>query len=501
MRIIRSWGIRRSTSTTARRRQKRWPESGGKEIVNLSADEIARATRGKIFFGDSRNQIEGVGSDSRQIRPGELFVPLQGPNFDGHKFIHAALGKGAAGSLARRGWEQGAGDFDFSGKFLVLVEDVLESLGELAHFWRQQQRALKVVAITGSNGKTTTKEMASQILAGSFRILKTEGNLNNLIGLPLMLLRLSPTHEVAVLEMGMNVPGEIRRLKEIAEPQISLITNIGRAHLEFLGSLEGVARAKGELWEGLKTEDWIAVNVDDPRVVRLAAPAKCRKKTFGMIPEAEVRGAEVKVEEGRGVRFSLTMEGKSLPVRLAAFGQHNVNNALGAASLASILGMNIEGIAAGLEKFQPYPGRGRIIPLGKNVHLLDEGYNSNPDSLEATLSAFSAMKGKSRGLLVLGDMLEIGPDTTEAHEKAGRQMGGTGFAHLFCLGEMGEYLARGAKETGMDPRRIHLAKDYGEILADLGDLVEEGDWILIKGSRKMRMERIVEGLIERLGRP
>ena len=163
--------------------------------------------------------------------------------------------------------------------------------------------------------------------------------------------------------------------------------------------------------------------------------------------------------------------------------------------------MNIEGIVAGLDRFQPYSGRGRIIPLGKNVHLLDEAYNSNPDSLEATLSAFSAMKGKSRGLLVLGDMLEIGPDTAEAHKKAGRQMRGTGFAHLFCLGEMGEYLARGAKEAGMDPRRIHLAKDYGEILEDLGDLVEEGDWILVKGSRKMRMERIVEGLIERLGRP
>ena len=445
--------------------------------------------------------MEGVSSDSRRVKPGELFVPLQGPNFDGHKFIQAALGQGAAGSLAQYGWEQGAADFDFSGKFLILVEDVLKALGDLARFWRQRQRSLKVVAITGSNGKTTTKEMAAQILARDFRVLKTEGNLNNLIGLPLMLLRLSPTHEVAVLEMGMNVPGEIRRLKEIAGPQISLVTNIGRAHLEFLGSLEGVARAKGELWEGLKAEDWIAVNADDPRVVRLAAPARCGKKTFGMMPGAEVRGAEVEVEEGRGVRFSLTVEGKRLPVRLAAFGQHNVHNALGAASLAAILGVNIEGIAAGLEKFQPYSGRGRIIPLGKNVHLLDEAYNSNPDSLEATLSAFSAMKGKSRGLLVLGDMLEIGSDTTEAHERAGRQMGGAGFAHLFCLGEMGEYLARGAKEAGMDQRRVHPAKDYGEILENLGDLVEEGDWILVKGSRKMRMERIVEGLIERLGRP
>ncbi len=444
--------------------------------------------------------MEGVSSDSRRIRLGELFIPLQGPNFDGHDFIPEALGKGAAGSLAQRGWGQSAGDFDFSGKFIILVEDVLEALGDLAHFWRRQQRALIVVAITGSNGKTTTKEMTSQILSETFRLLKTEGNLNNLIGLPLMLLRLSSSHEVAVLEMGMNVPGEIGRLKEIAQPQISLITNIGRAHLEFLGSLEGVARAKGELWQGLKAEDWIAVNVDDPRVARLAISAKCRKKTFGMMPEAEIQGAEVKVEEGRGVRFSLTMDGKKLPVRLAAFGQHSVYNALGAASLAAILGVNIEGIAGGLEKFRPYAGRGRILHLGKNVHLLDEAYNSNPDSLEATLSAFGAMRGKSRGLLVMGDMLEIGPDTTEAHEKAGRQMGDLGFAHLFCLGEMGKHLARGAKEAGIDQRRIHLTKDYREILEALEDLVEEGDWILVKGSRKMHLERIVEGLIERLGR-
>jgi len=440
-----------------------------------------------------------VGSDSRRIRPWELFIPLQGPNFDGHEFIRVALGKGAAGSLARRGWEQNAGDFDFSGKFLILVDEVLKALGDLALFWRRQQRALKVVAITGSNGKTTTKEMTAQTLAGTFRVLKTEGNLNNLIGVPLMILRLSPDHELAVLELGMNVPGEIRRLKEIAEPQISLITNIGRAHLEFLGSLEGVARAKGELWEDVKAEDWIAVNVDDPRVVRLASSAKCRKKTFGMTPGAEVRGAEVEVE-GRGVRFSLSLEGKKFPVHLAACGQHNVYNALAAASIGAILGMKPEGIAAGLEGFQPYPGRGKVFHLGRNVHLLDEAYNSNPDSLEATLAAFSAMKGKERGLLVMGDMLEIGSDAVKAHENAGRQMGKMGFAHLFCLGEMSEHLAQGAKEGGMDPGGVHGAMDYREVLESLEGLLQEGDWILVKGSRRMRMERIVEGLIEHLGK-
>jgi UDP-N-acetylmuramoyl-tripeptide--D-alanyl-D-alanine ligase len=483
-----------------RRRRRHWPLSGGEEIVSLSADDIARVTRGEIFWGSSLDRIEGVSSDSRRVKRGDLFVPLKGPIFDGHRFIAQALAQGAAGSLIQRGWLQDAGDLCLSGKFLILVQDVLRALGDLAHFWRRRHRSLKLAAITGSNGKTTTKEMAAQILSGRLRVLKTEGNLNNLIGLPLMLLKLSPAHEVAVLEMGMNVAGEIARLKEIAEPQISLITNVGRAHLAFLGSLEGVARAKGELWEGLKQEDWIAVNADDPRVARLASSAHCRKKTFGMREKADIRAGKVEAAGGRGLHFLLAMDGKELPVRLASFGRHNIYNALGAASLAAILGMGIETIAAGLERFQPYPGRGRVVPLAGNIHLLDDTYNSNPDSLEATLLAFGEMKGRGRGLIAMGDMLEIGPGSAEAHEKAGRRMGGIGLAHLFWLGDMGEPVAEGAEATGMDKRKIHLLKNYEEILDTLADLVEEGDWILVKGSRKMRMEKVVEGLAQRLGK-
>jgi UDP-N-acetylmuramoyl-tripeptide--D-alanyl-D-alanine ligase len=483
-----------------RRQRRLWPLSGGEEIVSLCAGEIAQATKGEIFRGDPLDRVEGVSGDSRRVRRGELFVPLKGPIFDGHQFITQALGQGAAGSLAQRGWLQNTGNLCLSGKFLILVPDVLRALGDLAHFWRQRQRNLKLVAITGSNGKTTTKEMAAQVLAGSLQVLKTEGNLNNLIGLPLMLLRLAPAHEVAVLEMGMNVAGEISRMKEIAEPQISLITNVGRAHLEFLGSLEGVARAKGELWEGLKKEDWIAVNADDPRVAGLASSADCWKKTFGLRERADIRGGKVEAEGGRGVRFFLSMDGKELPVRLAAFGLHNVYNALGAASLAAILGMSIEAIAAGLESFRAYPGRGNVVPLARNMRILDDTYNSNPDSLEATLLAFDEMKGKNRGLVAMGDMLEVGPGSAEAHKEAGRRMGGMGLAHLFWLGDMGEAVAEGAESAGMDKRKMHLLKNYEEILDNLEDLVEEGDWILVKGSRRMRMEKIVEGLVQRLGK-
>ncbi len=473
--------------------------SGGRPIVNLSAGEIAQATRGVIFHGSASRRILGVSSDSRKIQAGELFIPIEGPNFDGHQFIRQALERGAAGSLTRPGWEQKAGGIEDPGTFLIQVEDPLKALGDLARFWRERHSRVKVVAITGSNGKTTTKEMAARALSGAFRVLKTEGNLNNLIGLPLMLLRLSGEHEAAVLEMGMNLPGEVRRLKEIAEPQVSLITNVGRAHLEFLGSLEGIARAKGELWEGLKRDDWIAVNADDPRVVELAAAVHCRKKTFGIRERAEISAEGISVEAARGTRFSLKLEGKTMPIRLNTFGRHNVSNALGAATLAAILGLNAEKIAAGLDGFQSHPGRGRIHPLGRGRQLLDDTYNSNPDSLEATLSAFGEMKGKARGLVVLGDMLELGPGTAGFHEEAGKRVGALRFEHLFFCGEQREHLAEGAKSAGMEESRIHTFANPEEVPETL-----ESCWVRgldsVKGSRRLRMERVVEALFERLRR-
>jgi UDP-N-acetylmuramoyl-tripeptide--D-alanyl-D-alanine ligase len=380
-----------------------------------------------------------------------------------------------------------------------VVDDVLRALGDLAHFWRTRQPA-KIVAITGSNGKTTTKEMTAQILSEKFRVLKTEGNLNNLIGLPLMLLKLSPEHDVAVLEMGMSEPGEMRKLKAIADPQVSLITNIGQAHLEFLGNLEGVARAKGELWEGLRENDWIGVNVDDPQVAKLAISARCRKKTFGIIQEADVRAEDVGRPSEKGVRFFLRMGKLKRPVGLAAFGRHNVYNALAAATLAAILNVDVERMVAGLEKFQAFPGRGKVIVLRRNVRLLDDSYNANPDSLKATLSAFAEMKGKNRGLLVLGDMLELGPDSEEAHKKAGERIGEMKRAHLFLLGEQAGHLAEGAKAAGMEEKNVRVVRNHQEVLEGLGKIVEEGDWILVKGSRRMHMERIIEGLVESLGR-
>jgi UDP-N-acetylmuramoyl-tripeptide--D-alanyl-D-alanine ligase len=438
-----------------------------------------------------------VSSDSRTVRPGELFVPLKGPNFDGHRFLAAAFERGASGTLVEPGEEAAAASFP--GKFFIRVPDTLKALGDLAHSWRERHK-VKIAAITGSNGKTTTKEMAARILERRFRVLKNEGNLNNLIGLPLSLLKLSAEHEIAVLEMGMNLPGEIRRLKAIADPEVSLITNVGRAHLEFLGSLEGVARAKGELWEELREEDWIAVNADDERIVRLAASARCRKKSFGIDNPAEIRGEEIGAEEGSGVHFTMRISGRKWKVNLPVFGRHNVYNALAAAALAGILGLDPEEIAAGLESFQPVYGRGKPVLLPGGIRVLDDSYNSNPDSLRATLMAFAEMKGGNPGVAVLADMLEIGPSSPADHEDAGKRIGGMGLAHLFVMGEAARRIAEGAREAGMEAKRIHFSPELEELLDGLERVLRPGDWVLIKGSRRMRMERVVEGLKSRLGK-
>lgn len=468
-----------------------------KEIFNLEAQTIARAVRGELISGNPLQRTTGVSSDSRTILAGELFVPLKGPNFDGHRFISAALERGAFGTLYEAGSE-GLPAL-FPDRFFIRVSDTLQALGDLAHFWRVSHR-VKVAAITGSNGKTTTKEMAAQILGRRFRVLKNEGNLNNLIGLPLSLLKLSEAHEIAILEMGMNLPGEIRRLKAIADPQISLITNVGRAHLEFLGSLEGVARAKGELWEELREEDWIAVNADDEKVAALADRARCRKRSFGIEKPAEIRAEGIGVDRDRGIRFTLRIAGRKVQVNLSVFGRHNVYNSLAAASLAEILGMDPDEIAAGLAAFHPVLGRGKPVLLPGEVHLLDESYNSNPDSLEATLSAFAQMKGENRGIAVLGDMLEIGPSSPQFHEQAGRRVGAMNLAHVFLLGEAARWIAEGARKAGMEEKRIHLPHEAGELVEDLERVLAPGDWILIKGSRRMRMERVIEGLTGRRGR-
>ena len=450
---------------------------------------ILKNLPGRLVQGDFNSQARGVSTDSRTIQEGNLFVALAGPHFDGRAFLSQAFDRGAAGALISGPWSL---DSIPDPGIVIEVDDTLQALGDLARIWRQPF-SLPLVGITGSNGKTTTKEMLAGILESSGPTLKNPGNLNNLIGLPLTLLGLGPEHRFAVLEMGMNRSGEIRRLSAIAGPTVGLITNIGPAHLEGLGSLEAIARAKGELFEALTREDWAVINQDDPRVLELSTRCSSQKITFGLDPRAEVRAEEVRLNSA-GLIFWLCAQGQRREIRLPLPGRHNVGNALAAAAAALVLGLSLDRIQGGLEGFSPPAHRLQIRIGSQGVHLLDDSYNANPASLKAALETFQLLRQEQRGGLVLGDMLELGASSRTAHQEIGTLVGRLGVDYLLTLGERTPALRDEALLGSRPPvQAIHCGSPK-ELLEQLNRLAQSGDWVLIKGSHGMGPSTVAEAL-------
>ncbi len=459
--------------------------------------EIAEATGGDLIRGNVDQVFSDVSTDTREPLAGKLFIPLQGPRFDGHSFLPAAVSAGAAGLLVREG-EEGHLKEIRSDITVVRVRDTLTALGEIAGFWRRKFD-LPVVAITGSAGKTTTKEMAAQMLAGSKQILKTEGNFNNLIGLPLTLLRLRPVHEVAILEMGTNVPGEIGRLSRIAAPDLGLITNIGPAHLEGLKSVALVKEEKGELFRLLSRQGTAVVNVDDDAVRELAARRSGRQITYGLKRAAEVAAEEV-VHSARGLSFVLRIGDKRGKVAMAAPGNHNLMNALAAAALGRALGVDPDVIRRGLQAFRPIPGRMEITQLKNGAFLINDAYNANPVSVREALLTLRNLRGGRRGTVILGDMLELGEGAGAWHEEIGGLLAATGVDRIFLLGTFARQTAKGAEEKGVPPARIEFPATPEEIAERLAPILQAGDWLLVKGSRAMKMEEVVKCITETFGK-
>ncbi len=365
----------------------------------FTVTDIARATGGEII-GNAAVEVTGVSTDSRSVVAGELFVALKGERFDGHDFIGAVAGKGVKVFLAEREW---TGRHDPPvGTSCIVVGDTLRGLGDLASFHRGRFN-LPVVAVTGSNGKTTTKEMIAAILATTGPGLKTGGNLNNLIGLPLTLFRLSKRDRWAVLEMGMSEPGEIDRLAEIARPDVGVITNAYPAHLETMGSVEAVARAKGELFMRLASGSWAVYNADDSLIAACPSPHGVIRFGFGL-HAGDMRAANIRSEGRHGQSFTLRLPDGQVPVRMKAYGLHNVSNAAAAAAAATALGLGPNAIRQGLEAFTPYDKRFNLEEVG-GIVLIDDSYNANPASVEASLRTVAAMKEECRAVAVLGDML------------------------------------------------------------------------------------------------
>jgi len=351
--------------------------------------------------------------------------------------------------------------------------------------------------LTGSNGKTTTKEMIAACLEIAFPVLKTRGNLNNLIGLPLTLLNLTEKERVVVLEMGMNVPGEIRRLTEIAEPDVGLITNIGAVHLEGMGSLERLKEEKGELFRGMKKNGTIIVNRDDARVVDLASEFYGQKITFGLEGPADVTAMGLRLGAAGGTSFTLRMEGEEMEIDLPLLGKHFVPDALAAISVASLFGIEVKEATKALEGIRPSPMRMEIVHLEGGKTLVNDAYNANPESMEMALKTVTEMKGDGRAIAVLGDMLELGVFTEEAHRKLGRKLAEFSVDFLFTLGDQAPLVAESATRYGLPTERVRVVESHQEAVSTLKEVMREGDWILVKGSRGMAMEKIVEGLTGR----
>lgn len=455
----------------------------------LDWNELITGISGRLIQGDLGCKATGISTDTRTLKSGDLFVALQGPRFDAHHYVGQAFEKGAVAALVSAPVEIGR---SLSGKGVILVQDTLTALGDLGALWRKRF-PVTLIGLSGSNGKTTTKEMVSRILGLEGPTLKNPGNLNNWIGLPLSLFSLNESHRFAVMEMGMNHLKEIARLCRIARPEVGLLTNIGPAHLEGLGSLEAIAQAKGELFEALEPHHWAVVNGDDSRIRDLSRSCQARKITFGLDREADVRADHVSLTP-QGLRFNVSFQGREQELQLPIQGAHNVYNALGAAAVALCQGLSLQQVEEGLKGFTLPEHRLELKKGLKGIQLIDDTYNANPASMKAALKAFQSLKKGKRGGLVLGDMLELGSQAVEAHREIGELIGEMGVDFLMTFGPLSkELLSRSLK--GVRPPQIGVwAGSHQELVDQIDQVIKEGDLLLIKGSHGMDMEAVVRAL-------
>jgi len=430
--------------------------------------------------------VDSFSIDTRTLKPGDVFFALVGENHDAHRFVPEAIRKGAKVVVISRGRSG-----DFPGEAAVLrVADTTRALQDLA-CWVRHQQEVKVLGITGSSGKTTTKEMAAAIMEDSTPTLKSTGNLNNTYGLPLCLLGLESTHRAAVLEMGMSYPGELTTLAAIADPDVGVLINVHPVHLEHFPSLSAIADAKGELFRGMRRDAVAVYNADDPESTRVALPFPGRKIGFGFAEGATVRAANLQPTPSGGTAFDLLLEGERLPVEIHFPGRHHVANAVAAAAGAWACGVEGSALQSGLSRVRPLPMRGAMLKFTGEVRVLDETYNSNPKAMERTLETLSAIPAR-RKVVVSGDMLELGPTGEQAHRLLGEQVAGAGAALFVAVGPLSRLAAESAGKAGVpEVRTFESSAAAADFLAPA---LADGDLVLVKGSRGMVMERIVDAI-------
>jgi len=459
-------------------------------VAEFRLDELARRMQGRILQGSPAFVFRRFTIDSREAGPGDLFFAVVGAR-DGHDFVVRAAERGAAGAVVSRPVAAPGKDFA-----LIEVKDTIRALQDLAHSLLGPSR-VKVVGITGSVGKTTTKEFTARILAAKHSVLKSEKNFNNHLGLALSLLRLEPGHDVAVLEMGMSSPGEIAVLARVAPPDVAVITNVRPVHLEFFKDLDGIALAKKEILDGTKAGGTAVLNGDDPMVRKIAASWAGRAIFFGRSPGCEIRASRIRSLGFEGLSLDLTYGEETAEVHLPFVYDAFIDDFLAAAGAARALSLPLQTVAAQVPSLKPLAMRGSLELLANGVRILDDSYNSNPTALETALKSLTRLPSQRR-VAVLGDMLELGTREREFHLEAGRTAALSGWDLLITVGPLAGFMGEGARAAGMDPARIVAFADSTEAAKEIGSLVGKGDLVLIKGSRGSRMEKIADALRERI---
>jgi UDP-N-acetylmuramoyl-tripeptide--D-alanyl-D-alanine ligase len=436
----------------------------------------------------SRTPIGAVTADSREVERGGLFVALPGSRVDGAEFVQDAHARGALAAIVS---EEGVRKIPppvLARMPVFVVRNPVEALGDLAMAHRRRFRRVPLVGITGSSGKTSTKEMLAALLARERTVLRNPGNRNNLIGMPLALLGLSGEHDVAVMEMGSNRPGEIARLSAIGAPDIGIVANIAPAHLEGLGTLEGVAREKGDLFRALGESGTAVVNAADLRVVREAGRCRAAKVYYG-VALSEFSGRILAMDDA-GMRVAIRTPSGEFRSGMPLMGEHNLANALAAAAAAYTLGMRPAGMEDGFAAVAPGRGRLHAVPLRGGGLLLDDSYNANPASMEAALRSLRSLRRGRRVVAILGDMLELGDASPASHFRIGHMLAAAGVDLLIAHGEAAASIAAGAREGGMGAGRVTYVEDRTLLAGTVADALREGDLVLVKASRGIRLDEI-----------
>jgi UDP-N-acetylmuramoyl-tripeptide--D-alanyl-D-alanine ligase len=467
----------------------------GLKTVDITLDILKQMIGGKWLKEPekavNRLHIREISIDSRTLCSGDVFWAIKGERYDGHDFIEEAFEKGAIAAVISKSLH-----FRPVHGSLIQVDDTLISLQRLATEWRKKH-SCPLIAVTGSSGKTTTKEMISKVLGQKYNCLSTKGNMNNNIGVSLTMLRLRESHEVAVIELGMNHQGEIAQLTSIVKPTIGVITNIGKAHIGFLGSVNHIIEAKAELLEGMDPDGLAILNRDDPYYYILAERCQNGVITVGESEKADFRIIKVDLfpKEGR-TEVVIKIKGEILSLSLPMLGKFIAHNLVMAVAVAMELDCGLKEIKTGIAEFQPIPNRMDHF-IVKDIHILDDSYNANPESMHSALSTLFECKGSAKSMAILGDMLELGNQSECLHRQLGQWLGHNNKVDfLITLGSQAKIMAQEAVKTGYPSQNVWSIEEHEKASILASSLLKAGDWVLIKGSRQMGLDKISKRLVE-----